>query len=505
MRKSDKDIDRAIRWRKDWNFFIRDATTIRLDRKQREILSSLQFNENTSIRSCNSRGKDFVFACAGICRIYLVPTDVKVILTAPTGRQAYKIMMAELRKVLSTFKIPLDGRLMADGIKFYDKNGEERGDKFLISFKAGDKALDAWNGFHSLHTMILMTEATGIVQEIFDAAKGCLMGSEDPRLGLAFNPFQRTGESYRSTYSEEYVHFSLSALTSPNVRSKKMLIPGQTDYRAVENAVNTEGWVQSITKEEFKPDLFDFKFEGQYYRPKDQFRIRILGEYPIESSDCLIPLEWLEASHRRWNKQRKVEDPKRITLDVAGMGRDKNVMAWGSEKHISFKSLNLPKTKKIHMQAAGILKGMLNENNIGIIDVVGEGAGTQSRLAEQGMKNVYGFKGNYTKAVKGIKDYYGNFSFVDMNSFTAWRLREALNPEIGINLALQPDKELDEEILNLKYEYRSNATIIVLPDKKEMKKIINRSPDKFDAVKMIFTPIRIRDKKEITAEELGIF
>ena len=141
MRKSGKDIDRAKRWMQDWNFFIRDATTIRLDRKQRDILSSLQFNENTSIRSCNSRGKDFVFACAGICRIYLVPKDVKVILTAPTGRQAYKIMMAELRKVLSTFKIPLDGRLMADGIKFYDKNGEERGDKFLISFKAGDKAL----------------------------------------------------------------------------------------------------------------------------------------------------------------------------------------------------------------------------------------------------------------------------------------------------------------------------------------------------------------------------
>jgi len=67
------------------------------------------------------------------------------------------------------------------------------------------------------------------------------MGSEDPRLGLAFNLFKELVRVIDRPISEEYVHFSLSALSSPNVRSKKMLISGQVDYHAVKRAINTEG------------------------------------------------------------------------------------------------------------------------------------------------------------------------------------------------------------------------------------------------------------------------
>lgn len=501
MKISKKDVDRAIRWRNDWNFYIQDTTRgVRLSYKQRQILSAIQHNEKTSVCSCNSFGKDFVFAWAAICHLSLNSKNVKVILTAPTQRQVISIMMAQIRENMSHFIIPMDGDVQTTGIKFYDKEGKERGDKFLLAFKAGDKALNAWNGFHSLHTMVLITEATGIAKEIYTAAEGCLIGSEDPRLGLAFNPFKRGGESYRSTYAKEYKHFTLSAFMSPNVRGKKIFIPGQVDYKSTKKKILSENWCSIISEDEYKKDLFDFKFEGKYYRPNDDFRVRVLGEYALESSDSLIPLEWLVASHKRWRKMKEPEGKKRVALDVAGMGRDSNVMAWGTKEYISFKKLNLPKTEEIYMQSAGIVKAEMKEGDAGIIDVVGVGAGTESRLKEQEL-NVYGFIGNSNKMIKGIKDHWGKYEFFDMNSYTAWALREALDPRIGINLALQPDSDLDEEILILRYKMRSNAVVKVIPNKDEVKIELGRSPDTFDAVKMIFMPIHEKSKTEAIKKE----
>ena len=52
----------------------------------------------------------------------------------------------------------------------------------------------------------------------------------------------------------------------------------------------------------------DFEFEGQWYRPEDLFRKKVLGLFPKVDEDTLIPRQWLEEAHERW-KQAKGREP----------------------------------------------------------------------------------------------------------------------------------------------------------------------------------------------------
>jgi hypothetical protein len=61
-----------------------------------------------------------------------------------------------------------------------------------------------------------------------------------------------------------------------------------------------------------------------------------------------------------------------------------------------------------------------------------------------------------------------------------WRLREALDPDKGENLALPPDTELKADLCAPRWKLTAQGIQIELKD--EVKKRIGRSPDKGDAV-----------------------
>ena len=70
----DKQIERMLAWRADWNKFAYEVLGARLDKEQQAILTSGQFNPMTVVASGTARGKDFVAACAATCFMYLTPT-----------------------------------------------------------------------------------------------------------------------------------------------------------------------------------------------------------------------------------------------------------------------------------------------------------------------------------------------------------------------------------------------------------------------------------------------
>ena len=157
-----------------------------LDKEQQEILSSVQYNRRTSVASGTARGKDFVAACAAICFLYLTPRwrknslgeielieNTKVALTAPTDRQVKNIMMPEISRLFNRAKargVELIGKLNAYDIR---TNNDEW---FLTGFKADEHNHEAWSGFHAVHTMFVVTEATGIGDDTFSAIEGNLQG-----------------------------------------------------------------------------------------------------------------------------------------------------------------------------------------------------------------------------------------------------------------------------------------------------------------------------------------
>jgi len=473
-----EDLALLRRSRGDWCACTREVFGVRLDEKQEEILYSCQVNPRTAVRSGHARGKDFVAAVAGLCFLFLHYPS-KVIMTAPTGRQVKHIMLGETRKVWQNALGPLGGEFMADGIRFADDP-----DWFLLGFKAGETAPEAWTGFHSPNIMVIVTEASGIEQQTFDAIEGILTGNS--RLLICLNPNRTVGEAYEAFRSPLYAKFTLSCLDAPNVVAKKVVIPGQVDRDWVDRLFLKPGWVSEISRDE-KPEEGDFDWEGKRYRPGDLFRVKVLGMWPKEAPDQLIPLGWIEAAQERWqawqSNGKDTEGALRLGVDVAGMGADETVFCrrFGDVVQ-SFDAYS----KSGHMETAGRINNALAEYEEakGFIDTIGEGAGVYSRCEELGLE-VCSVK--FSESAAEHEDLTGEREFANMRAYCWWAIRDALDPKLDGKLALPPDDELTQDLTSVRWSVNS-AGKIVLEKKEAVKARLGRSPDRGDALANTYYP-----------------
>ena len=466
----------------DWNAFARDVFNVKLDEAQQECLYKIQVNSRVNIRSGHARGKDFIGAAACLCFLYLnIPS--KVICTAPTDRQVVNINMAEIATISSKARIPLPGIILNNQIKIFDSNRKEQKDWFLLAFKARDKSAEAWTGFHSSNIMIMVTEASGVEDASFDAIEGILTGNS--KEVLIYNPTRLDGMAFRTSKAPKWESVKLSCLDAPNVIAKKTIIPGQVDYDWVEDKV--ERWCTQVDK--LEKDQFDFKWEGKIYRPDDRFKVKVLGEFPSESINQVIPAIWIELANERWREAQKVEKNLRLGCDVAGMGRDQTVFAHRYGDYIE-KFETFPHTD--HMEVAGLIAQRIPKlNDMALIDTIGEGAGVYSRLAEMNEQDAQEFKvfsAKFSENAKGYTDKSEMRVFANMRSFCYWAIRDALDPKYGGDLALPPDEELAQELTEVHVKTTRSDRSIVLEPKEDIQKRIGRSPDKADALALSFYP-----------------
>ena len=485
MRLSQREIDILSSYEGDWNKFAREGLGVRLDRKQRRILGSMQINRRTSVRSGHAAGKDYVAAVGSLCFLYLnIPS--KVINTAPTDRQVINIMMSEIGRIYRNAKIDLGGNLWTHKITFEDS------DWFLLGFKTKDKKPEDWTGFHSPNLMVVVTEASGIDQVTFDAIEGLLTGNS--RLVLIFNPNRTSGEAYQSSRSPLYKKFKMNCLNAVNVRAKKILIPGQVDWGWIDEKIRKPGWVVGISEEEANRDACDFKWEGKWYRPNDLFLVKVMGEFPRATEDTLIPLSWVELANDRWQDLKgKGEGALKLGVDVAGMGRDLTVFAFRRGDVIE---RLVPYSKQDHMVTVGKIKNeLIKKEDNAFVDSSGEGAGVFSRLIELKV-NAVGVKA--AESAKELTDLTEQRTFANMRAYLYWALRDALDPALGGELALPPLDELTQDLTEVHWSTRSNGDIII-EEKDKIKKRLGRSPDYGDAVANAYSGKRKHKQAEVVA------
>ena len=498
----ERGISKINAWRRDWNLFVREALGVTLDSEQQEILRSVQHNPRTSVASGTARGKDFVAACCAVCFLYLTPRwnakkelveNTKVALTAPTERQVKNIMIPEVSRLVSRAKqrgIDLPGRLTTSDIRTDEKEW------FLTGFKADENNHEAWSGFHAVHTMFIVTEASGVADDTFAAIEGNLQG--DSRILLVFNPNTPIGYAARSQKGDRWAKFRLNSLTAPNVTEKRMVIPGQVDYGWVKDKI--EQWATPIRAEERQAEFDDFEFEGQWYRPEDLFRKKVLGKFPKVAEDVLIPQQWIEEAQERWRRNQGWEpvsqEPRMLGVDVAGMGRDATCYverqgAWVSE----FDCHNSGGTAD-HMAVAGqiIARRRKHPEMYASIDTIGEGAGVYSRCCETDKPQFiisckYSEWGGYDPAK--LTDLTGQHRFMNMRAYLFWCVRDWLNPKNDTGAMLPPDNRFMEEASEIRWTFRSDGKIQI-EAKEEIKKRLGRSPDRFDALANTFYPLSRR-------------
>jgi len=479
----------------NWSFFAEDVLGVTtLDYQQKLILEQIRTKNKISIRSGNARGKDFLSAVAALCFLYLNQPS-KVICTAPTQRQVFSIMLSEIGTIFDSSPITLGGKKTKTKIKFPGSDNH-----FLIGFKAADKSKEAWQGFHSENIFVIVSEASGISDDLFENIDGILTGNS--KLLIVFNPLRKSGESYKSLSDPRYTHFRLNSMNAPNVINyqkyidgkltfndyKKNKIPGQVDWKWVDDKVGKSGWSFPVEKQDAQE--VDFLWKGKYYHPLDPFRIRVLGLYGNSTDTDLIPIEWIERSHKLWEVQNgKQIFGKKITgVDVAGKGVDKTVFTDRYHNFVSsIRSMNFPKDDLIHMNICGyIIDSQKNNPGYFMIDTAGEGAGIFSRLAEQQISNCFSCKGSFSAV--GLSDYFNLKQFVCMRDYLLWTLRDSLDPKVGFDLMLPPNTELDEELASIEWQYTSNGKVKII-NKIDLNKKLGHSPDFVDSLALTFTPV----------------
>ncbi len=436
----------------------------------------IQRYRRVAVQSGHARGKDYLAACVSLTFLCIYCPS-KVINTAPTDRQVKAIMMTEIGKLHANARVNLGGELLAGMIRMPVE------DWFLIGFKAADRKQEAWTGFHSPNVLVVVTEASGVEDETHNAIEGVLTGSMSREL-LIFNPNRSSGEAFRASRDPKYARMKLSCLNAPNVRAKKVLIPGQVDYEWVADKVGKAGWSSEIEQGAFDPVGFqDFKFNGKFYRPSNLFLVKVMGEFPREDEDQLVPLSWMDAANTRWIEAQTAAriGLLRLGADIAGMGRDRTIFAPRIDNFVdSFKIYS----KADHMVTAGRIKNEIRNGGVANIDTIGEGAGVYSRLMEMG-DNVVSAK--FSELAEGLTDLTGERGFLNMRAYCYWALRDALDPSLGGSLALPPDDELTQELTSIRWEPKSNGKIKI-EEKDEIKKRLGRSPDKADAVALTYWP-----------------
>ena len=432
--------------------FASDVLGVELWAKQREVLSALVKHRRVAVKSGNGLGKGFCAAVALLWFIHAHKDAAIALSTAPTFRQVRHVLWRQVRRLYRPNAQLLDGKML-------DTRWEISDDRYAMGLSAENA--DQFQGFHSPNMLIVVDEAAGVSDEIYEAIEA-VMTTADPLLLLIGNPTTVTGAFRRAFYEERqlYHNITISALDSPNVQAGKTVVPGLTSARWVEERRETWGEDNPI------------------------YRARVLGEFPDQAEDTLIGLSDVEAAAQRWKAEKEgvagetegetIDIPGEVVLavDVARFGSDRSVILRRQGSRVleirTFRDMDT-------MQLAGWVAAAIRETSPErvCVDEIGVGAGVVDRLKEQG---------HPVKGINVARRARQERLFANVRAEGYWRLKELFATG---EISIPDDHQLMGELAALRYSFDSQGRVL-MESKEAMRQRGLPSPDKADALMLAF-------------------
>lgn len=250
------------RWRVNPLLFVQECIGVKdIEPWQEETLKALVQNNRIAIRSGHGVGKTTLLSWI-ILWFGSTRNDAKIPVTAPVSDQLSVNLWGEVRKWRSVMQENSTiGAWLASQIQI--KDGEivwENGNACIARTARRDNP-EALAGFHAGNLLFLIDEASGVDEIIFETALGALStpgakqlmtGNPTRAMGYFYNAFTRNRNQYwtRRVSSEE--------------------------------VSRAHGHIQDVI--------------STYGRESNQYRVRVMGEFPTQADDQLIPLEAIESS-----------------------------------------------------------------------------------------------------------------------------------------------------------------------------------------------------------------
>lgn len=303
MRPAYTDRDRVRAYAADPNGFARDVLGIRLWDGQIRIVESCRDHLRVAVVSGHKIGKSTALAVLALWYYCSFP-GARVVITATTARQVDGIIWREIRKLVKRARIPIPG---GDQIHTLARSGLTDPDDFseIRGFTA--KEAEAAAGVSGANLLYLVDEASGIEDQIFEAIEGN-RAAGTVRIVLVGNPTRSEGEFFAAFHDKRdlYRTIEISSEDTPNATGKGEPIPG----------LAARDWIDEKVRE--------------WGRDSPLFKVRVQGKFVVAQESKVIPLDMIAQAEARWLEGGpSTDDHLFVGLDVGGEeeGGDPSVAA----------------------------------------------------------------------------------------------------------------------------------------------------------------------------------
>jgi len=463
------------------------------------LVESVRDNTITIAKSANATGKTHGAARTAVWFFLCFQDSQVYTAAAPPEKNLKDILWGEIGSIV------LNKPELFEGFNCTTLHIKRSANSFLTGVTIPMSGTPAerearFNGKHAPYLLFIIDEGDAVPVEVYHGIEACMSGGF-VRLLILFNPRDESGPVYKMEKDGIANVVTLKAFNHPNVVTGKDIIPGAVTRNITARRISE--WSRKLHSDEKRgADCFELPKFLEGYEPIDRnnkklppllpgwykvieptLSYMVLAEYPSQSETQLISKEWIDNARSRWDlyvMQHGEVPPQnvnpRLGGDVAEFGVDKNVCAlryggWVPRMQ-SWKGVDVLVTGDRFLD---IIK-QVNPDAIQI-DATGVGSGVAPHISRGGY---------YAEAVKvasspTYKTELGEFN--SMRDQLAWSCREWLRT--NSSAMLPPNEELIEEMRAVKYDVKNGKIKITAKD--DLKKVLRRSPDWFDALCLTFS------------------
>ena len=416
--------------------FVEDLLNVTPQDWQREVMQAVaEKHRRLSIRSGHGVGKS---SCASWLMIWYLLTryPCKVVVTAPTASQLFDALFAECKRWIKELPSPLKNLLemKSDRIELAASPTEA----FISARTSRSESPESLAGVHAEHVLLVVDEASGVPETVFEAAYGSMSGKNATTILLG-NPTRSSGYFF------------------------------ETHTR-----LRDSWWTRQVSCEDSHLVSEDFiqEMAVKYGADSNAMKVRVYGEFPTAEDDTLISLHAVEQASKR-----TVEQPEGTAvvwgLDVARYGDDASVLCIRKGRHL----MELQSWKKLSlMELSGRVLDLLNSSDEPpdeiLVDSIGLGAGVLDRLRELDIPA----RGVNVSESPAMADRYANLRAELWDLTKSWFTEEVQIPN---------DDSLIADLTAPRYTFNSSGKMIV-ESKAETKKRLGRSTDFADSLVLTF-------------------